>query len=309
MAKLMKKVAILTSGGDAPGMNNAVAQIIKKAIANNILPYIVRDGYEGLTQGWIEETNEDFARKIVNHGGTAIGTTRYPEFAKEEVRQRAINNLKQLEINSLIVIGGDGSYQGANLLAVMGLNCIGLPGTIDNDIVSSDFTIGFDTALNTVIEAIDRVRDTNESHNRCGIIEVMGRYCGDIAMLAGIGSGVEIISTSENKLTEEEIIQQTKKCYEKKYRSVIILVTEKLYDVHQLAKEVEKGSGYVTRATVLGHIQRGGIPTAMDRYLGTILGIEAIKQLIAGNTGICIGLSGNGLQSYSFAKALAMKRK
>lgn len=304
---MIKKVAILTSGGDAPGMNNAVAQIIKEALKNKIAPYIVKDGYKGLVKNEIIAVDANFARQIINRGGTLIGSARYPQFTEVVERQNALNNLKQLEINNLVVIGGDGSYQGAAKLAAMGLNCIGLPGTIDNDITSTDFTIGFDTALNVVIEAIDRIRDTNESHNRCGIIEVMGRDCGDIAAVAGFGSGVEVVSTSENKLTEAEIIEQVVICRRNQNRSVLVVVSEKLYDVDKLAVAVEKASGYVTRATVLGHIQRGGKPTARDRYLALVLAREAIKQLMQGNHGICIGLINNKVVTTDFDIALENK--
>lgn len=304
----MKKIAILTSGGDAPGMNNVVASLIKEAIINNIIPYVVYDGYEGLYSGNIKLVDEKFAKEIINRGGTLIGTARFLEFIKPKIRLQAINNLKSLGINDLFVIGGDGSYQGALKLSQEGLNCICLPGTIDNDVSSSEETIGFDSALNIVTQTIDRLNDTNMSHKRCGILEVMGRYCGDIAFVSGIGSSVDVISTSQQKLTKTEIINKIKECYEKRYRSVLVLVSEHLYDVNQLAKEIESETGYVTRANILGHLQRGGVPTARDRYLASWMAKFALHQLIKGKSNIAVGIFNNNLESIKLDVALKMQR-
>lgn len=306
---MIKKIGVLTSGGDAPGMNAAVAGVIKTAYAKGIEPYIIKDGYKGLVNGWLEKATIEFAESIISYGGTAIGSARLPEFKELTVRENAVNNLKQFRIEALVVVGGDGSYQGALRLNEMGINCVGLPGTIDNDIASTDYTIGFDTALNTAVEAIDRIRDTSQSHNRCAIVEVMGRYCGDIALFAGIATGSEIISVSEHPLKEQEIIDEVDRLAKLNKRTVIVLISELLYDdIHQLAKNIETASGYVTRATVLGHIQRGGRPTAMDRYYGFSFGYEAVSQLINGNGGICIGISGNQFTAIKIDEALAKSR-
>ncbi|WP_027062943.1 6-phosphofructokinase [Mesoplasma seiffertii] len=306
---MIKKIGVLTSGGDAPGMNAAVAGVVKAASAKGIEVYGIKDGYKGLVNGWIEKIDVDFAQEILTRGGTALGSARLPEFKEEAVRQVAVDNLKKAGIEALVVCGGDGSYMGAQRLTEMGINCVGLPGTIDNDIVSSDYTIGFDTALNTIVEAIDRIRDTMQSHNRAAVVEVMGNHCGDLALYAGTATGCEVISTSESQLTEEEICQQVKVLAEAGKRSVIVLVSEKLYDANKLAEKVEAVSGYVTRATILGHTQRGGIPTAMDRYLAITSAIYAVEQLANGNGGVYVGLDGNKLVARDIDSTLNMPRK
>ncbi|AHI53561.1 6-phosphofructokinase [Spiroplasma sabaudiense Ar-1343] len=307
---MIKKIGVLTSGGDAPGMNAAVGAVIKTAIANKITPFIVKDGYKGLVNNWIEEVNETFANDIISRGGTVIGSARLPEFKDIEVRKKAVKNLQNLGIEALVVIGGDGSYQGAQKLTEMGINCIGLPDTIDNDIVSSDYTIGFDTALNTVVEAIDKIRDTAQSHNRCMVIEIMGNACGDLTLFAAVATGAEVISVPESKLSEEEICNQVSKLAKDNRRSVIVAISEKIYpSAEELAKKIQKASGYDSRATVLGHIQRGGSPTAMDRYLSVTAGIFAVEQLIAGKGGLYIGLDKNELVARDIDKTLNMERK
>ncbi|AGR41886.1 6-phosphofructokinase [Spiroplasma diminutum] len=305
---MIKKIGVLTSGGDAPGMNAAVAAVIKTAISKNIEPYIVRDGYKGLINNWIEKVDINFASNIISKGGTVIGSARLPEFKEESVRQKAVDNLNSLGIEALVVIGGDGSYQGAEKLTKMGINCIGLPGTIDNDIVSSDYTIGFDTALNTVIDSLDKIRDTIQSHNRCMVVEIMGNGCGDLTLYAATGTGAEVFSTKESYLTEDEIINQVKELKIKNKRSVIVAVAEKNYDVNELASKIEKETGYETRATVLGHIQRGGNPTGMDRYLAVKAGIFAVEQLIAGKGGLYIGMSNNELVARDIDSTLNMPK-
>lgn len=306
----MKKIAVLTSGGDSPGMNNAVSAVIKMALVNGIEPYIIKDGFKGLVNGDIELTNLNFACKINNYGGTAIGTARITDFKTQiEIRKKAVNNLKKHKIEGLVIIGGDGSYNGALALSNLGIKCVALPGTIDNDIACTDFTIGFDTSLNIVVDAIDRIRDTNNSHNRCGIIEVMGRNCGDIALFTGLGSGVEIISSSQSILEKNEIISRVKKFKEKNYRSVLIVVSENLYDVNSLAEEIEKETNYITRATILGHIQRGGRPSASDRLLATKMGYEAVNQLLNNNSGICLAINNNKIKPYDLKTALSLERK
>ncbi|WP_342252620.1 6-phosphofructokinase [Spiroplasma endosymbiont of Amphibalanus improvisus] len=305
---MIKKIGVLTSGGDSQGMNAAVAGVIKAAFKENIQPYIVKDGYFGLVNNLIEPATYDFAESIMKWGGTVIGSARLPEFKDLEVRKKAVDNLKKHNIEALVVIGGDGSYMGALKLTEMGINCIGIPGTIDNDIASSDFTIGFDTAINIVVDSLDKIRDTIQSHNRCAVVEVMGRYCGDIAYYAGIASGADVISISENKISEADIIDKVKKLKQSNKRSVLVLVSEHLYDVDQLAKDIEKTSGYVSRASVLGHIQRGGIPTALDRFNAFMMGVEAIEQLKQGKGGLCIGIVNNKFIANDITKALDMKR-
>ncbi|WP_026389629.1 6-phosphofructokinase [[Acholeplasma] multilocale] len=306
---MIKKIGVLTSGGDAPGMNSAVAGVIRAAHAKGIEVYAVKDGYRGLHNGWFEKVNVDYAQDIMARGGTALGSARFVEFKQPEVRQEAADKMRAEGIEALVVIGGDGSYMGAQLLTEIGINAVGLPGTIDNDIVSSDYTIGFDTALNTIVEAIDKIRETMQSHNRCAVVEVMGNGCGDLALYAGTATGCEVISNSESTLTEEEICEQVKVLAEAGKRSVIVLVSEKLYDANKLAEKIEAASGYVTRATILGHIQRGGTPTAMDRYLATTAAIFAVEELAKGNGGVYVGLDGQTLVARDINSTLNMPRK
>ncbi|PPE05729.1 6-phosphofructokinase [Williamsoniiplasma lucivorax] len=307
---MIKKIGVLTSGGDAPGMNAAVSSVIRYASSNNIEVFVVRDGYKGLIHDWIEKADLNYAQSILTRGGTAIGSARLPEFADQKIREKGVANLQKHGIEALVVIGGDGSYMGAQRLTEMGINCIGLPGTIDNDIVSSDYTIGFDTALNTVVEAIDKIRDSMQSHNRAAVVEVMGNHCGDLALYAATATGAEVLSTTEAKLSEQEIVEQVTTLAQKKKRSVIVVVSEKMYpDVHALAEKIEAGSGYITRATVLGHIQRGGTPSAMDRYLAITSGMFAVDQLIAGHGGLCVGLDGTTLVAHDINQALSMPKQ
>lgn len=306
---MLKKLGILTSGGDSQGMSAAIAGVIKTAHAKGLETYIIRDGYLGLVNNWIELVDNNFADSIMRLGGTVIGSARLPEFKEPAVRKKAVANLKQQGIEALVVIGGDGSYQGAQRLTEMGINCIALPGTIDNNITSSNYTIGFDTAINIVVEAIDRLRDTMQSHNRCAIVEVMGHACGDIALYAGIAGGADLISINEAALTADEIANRVAALHKAQKRSVVVVVSEMIYpDVHELAKLVEKKSGYVTRATVLGHTQRGGIPTAMERYRAFQMAQFAVEQIIAGRGGLAIGNQGDQIVARPIMEVLSIPR-
>ncbi|RUO86561.1 6-phosphofructokinase [Spiroplasma endosymbiont of Megaselia nigra] len=306
---MLKKIGILTSGGDSQGMNAAIAGFIKTAHAKGLETYIIRDGYLGLINNWMEVVDNNFADSIMRLGGTVIGSARLPEFKDPKVREKAVTNLKKQGIAALVVIGGDGSYRGAQRLTEMGINCIALPGTIDNDITSSDYTIGFDTAINIVVEAIDRLRDTMQSHNRCSIVEVMGHACGDIALYAGIAGGADIISINEAALSETEIAERVATLHQAQKRSVIVVVSEMIYpDVHKLAKLVESKSAYITRATVLGHTQRGGNPTAMERYRAFQMAQFAVEQIIAGAGGLAIGNHGDQIIARPIMEALSIPR-
>jgi len=308
---MIKKIGVLTSGGDAPGMNAAISGVIRQASVHGVETYVVFDGYKGLVENNFKKVTSEFATSILNKGGTAIGSARLPEFKEEKVRQVAVENLHKEGIEALVVIGGDGSYMGAQKLTEMGINCVGLPGTIDNDIVSSDYTIGFDTALNTVIESIDKIRDTMESHNRAAVIEIMGNGCGDLPLSAAVATGADVFSIPESKLSKEEICAQVKTLHDQEKRSVIVLVSEKMYDFssEQLAKDIEAASGYVTRATVLGHVQRGGKPSAADRILGVNCGVFAVEQLVSGHGGLFIGLEDNKLVARDINSTLNMPKK
>ena len=296
---MIKKIAILTSGGDAPGMNNAIRAVVKEAQANGIEAFLVFEGYKGLHSGDIRPAVDFELDNYLAKGGTFIYSARYPEFKKPEVRMEAKAQLDKLGIDALVVIGGDGSYQGAQLLHEIGVKTIGLPGTIDNDISSSDFTIGYDTALNTIVENVDRVRDTMTSHDRCGIVEVMGHGCGDLALFGGMATGAEVIVTNEYVLTAEEIGQRVKEQHEKGKRAVIVLVAEKIFpDLNKLAETVEGISGKVTRAMSLSHSQRGGVPTAQERINATRMGIRAVRLLREGHSGLAVGIV-NGHTSWT----------
>lgn len=296
---MIKKIAILTSGGDAPGMNNAIRAVVKEAKSNGIEPYLVYEGYKGLHTGAIKSAADIDFDNYIAKGGTFIYSARYPAFKDPQVRMEAKEQLDKLGIDALVVIGGDGSYQGAQLLHEIGVKTIGLPGTIDNDISSSDFTIGYDTALNTIVQNVDRVRDTMASHDRCGIVEVMGHGCGDLALFGGMATGAEVIVTNEFPLTPEEIGQRVKEQHAMGKRSVIVLVAEDTFDdLKAVAKTVEEISGKVTRAMSLSHTQRGGVPTAQERINATRMGIRAVRLLREGHSGLAVGIV-NGHTSWT----------
>ncbi len=305
----MKRIAVLTSGGDAPGMNNAVRAVVRAGINKGYEVYGVYGGYKGLVDGDIRKlTILDTANKL-NQGGTFLFSARLPEFKEASVREVAVKNLNLMGIDYLVVIGGDGSYMGAKRLTEMGIKTIALPGTIDNDIVSSDYTIGYDTALNTAMEAIDKVRDTSSSHNRCTIVELMGRDCGDLTIGAAVATGADIAITKETGYDKQKVIDEVKKMREAGDVKVIITIAEHITDVHKLAKDVEEATGYVTRGLVLAHIQRGGSPTAFDRILASRMGAYAVELLDGGYTGRCIGLVNNNLEHYDILEALDFERK
>lgn len=304
----MKRVGILTSGGDAPGMNAAVRAVVRAGLYHGLEMFVVYDGYKGLVEGNIVQVDRDFVSDIINKGGTIIRSARLPEFTEVKVREKAIEQLKKFGIEALVCIGGDGTYKGAKALSNMGINCIALPGTIDNDVASSDYTIGFDTALNTIVDAVGKLRDTSSSHQRCSVVEVMGRYCGDLALYSGIASGADLIITSDHPLTRDDIISRLSKMRKEGKRHAIVIITEKLCDVHQLAYDIEQQSGFECRAEVLGRIQRGGSPTARDRILAGRMGVKAIDLLIEGKGGRCVGLRGIDLVDYDIDEALEMPR-
>ena len=248
----------------------------------------MRLGYKGLHDGEFIEFDRHSTRNIINIGGTFLKSARFPEFKDPKVREEAIEQMKKVGMEALVVIGGDGSYNGALKLTEMGINCIGIPGTIDNDIPDTDFTIGFDTALNTIVDALDKLRDTSSSHQRCTILEVMGRRCGDLAVHAGLACGAEMIVTSESGFDEEEVIETLKRSKASDKKHALVVITEHITDVHELAKRVEEATGFETRANVLGHMQRGGRPSARDRVLATRMGIKAVELLEEGKGGLCI---------------------
>lgn len=281
-------IGVLTSGGDAPGMNAAIRAVVKSCYQKNINPFFIYNGFHGLVNNQICKAKKSDVGNFICIGGSKIGCARYPEFKKIEVRKLAIKNLQKHGIQALVIIGGDGSFMGGHELTKMGINCICLPGTIDNDIPIGNRTIGFDTALNTIVQNIDKIRDTSSSHHRCSIIETMGNTCGDLALYASIASGAELVSTPENKKTIPEIKAAVLNAMKAKKSHVLLVVSEKLYNINELAIEISESLNISTRATVLGHVQRGGSPSSYDRILATTMGIKAIDLLTKNYKGLCI---------------------
>jgi len=306
---VVKKIGVLTSGGDSPGMNAAIRAVVRTALVSNIEVYGIYNGYAGLVNGEIEIMCHKSVGGIINQGGTFLGSARLPEFTEPEVRRRGIDNLKKHGIDALVVIGGDGSFMGAARLTEMGINCIAVPGTIDNDIVSTDLTIGFDTALNTAVEAVDRLRDTSSSHARCNVVEIMGRHCGDLSMYTSIASGAEDVIVAEKGFDFDRIISQIEDGRARGKNHYVIVLAERLKDAHELAREIEETTGVSTRATILGHIQRGGRPTAMDRVLASRMGSYAVELLKEGFGGRCVSINENKLCHFDIMEALQMERE
>lgn len=273
------KLAVLTSGGDAPGMNAAIRAVVRTSIYHGIEIYGVADGYKGLVEGHMRRFYSFDVGQILNRGGTILGSARLPEFKDPEVVKKAIKQLRDQEIDGLIVIGGNGTFKGAMALEKQGFPVVAIPGTIDNDVEGSEYTIGFFSALDTSMEAIDKLRDTSFSHQRCTVVEVMGRYCGDLSIYSGIACGAEIVVTNETGYNKEKIINQIRKAKESGKRHQVVVVAEHMVDVFDLAKIIETHTGYETRATVLGHVQRGGSPSAFDRVLASKMGAWAVELL------------------------------
>ncbi len=306
---MLKRIGVLTSGGDSPGMNAAIRAVTRSALSQGIEVVAIEDGFKGMVEGSMYLMNTRSVSDILYRGGTILGSARLPEFKDIEVRKVAVAKLKEFGVEAVVVIGGDGTYRGAMALTDMGINCIGLPGTIDNDIVSTDYTIGFDTALNTVIQNIDKLRDTSSSHHRCSVVEVMGNKCGDLAIYSGLSCGAEIIVTQETGYDEQEVLAKLRELdMNRKKKHAIVVISEKITDVEMLAAKISKATGFSGRSTVLGHIQRGGSPTAFDRVLATRMGDYAVELLVKGIGGHCVGMVHNEITSFPIEEALAMPK-
>ena len=271
------KIAVLTSGGDAPGMNAAIRAVVRSALYEKMQPFAIYDGFKGLCENKIKPMKHSDVSSILDKGGTILGTSRMPDFNLEKVKKRAIDNLRGHGIDVLVTIGGDGTFMGAKGLHDMGFPTIGIPASIDNDVDGTDFSIGFHTALKTVVENIDKIKDTSSSHQRASIVETMGRKKGDLALYAGLSTGAEFIITPENIIDKNLIIETLKKKKEEGRRNAIIVVTENILNVHEFANETTEKSGFTCRATVLGYVQRGGSPTPEDRILAARMGEYAVK--------------------------------
>ncbi|PKL00866.1 MAG: 6-phosphofructokinase [Tenericutes bacterium HGW-Tenericutes-1] len=305
----MKKIGVLTSGGDAPGMNAAIRGVVRTALYYGYEAYGIYDGYKGLVENKIKQLQRNDVGQILTHGGTILGSSRLPEFKDESVRQIAVNNLKNLGIDTLVVIGGDGTYRGAMELNKMGIKCIALPGTIDNDIASTEYTIGFFTALDTAIWAIDKLRDTSFSHQRCTVVEVMGRNCGDLSIYSGIACGAEIVITKETGFNRDEVLTQIRGAKAKGKRHLIIVVAENMLNVFELAKDIQANTEYETRASVLGHIQRGGNPSSFDRILASKMGAYAVELLRKDIFGMAVCSHGIEIDHIEINQALSKVKR
>ena len=296
----MKAIGILTSGGDAPGMNAAIRAVVRTAIYYGYKVYGIERGYAGLLEKDFREMDLSSVGDIIQKGGTVLKSSRCDEFRTEEGRAKAVEILEEFGVGSLVVIGGDGSFTGANKLSQLGVHTIGIPGTIDNDLAYTDYTIGFDTALNTIVDAIDKVRDTASSHERAFIIEVMGRNAGDLALYAGIAGGSESLLIPEKKEDLEEVVSRIKAGESRGKRHSIIVLAEGVMGGQELADKLQELTGEKVRATILGHIQRGGTPSAQDRVLASRFGNYAVQLLLAGESGRAVGIQNNKLVSTKF---------
>lgn len=305
----MKKIGVLTSGGDAPGMNAAVRAVVRKGIYHNLEVYGVYGGYSGLISGNIKKLELGSVGDIIHRGGTMLYSARCEEFRTDEGQQQGIERLREFGIDGLVVIGGDGSYRGAKALTEKGFPCIGVPGTIDNDIPGTQFTIGFDTALNTVLDAIDKIRDTATSHERTFIIEVMGRDAGDIALWSGLAGGAETILIPEENYSIEAIVGRLKQGSERGKKHSIIVVAEGVGSGVEIGKQIDAALNIETRISVLGHMQRGGTPTASDRVLASRLGARAVELLIEGKGGYAVGIVHNKIVDYDIIEALEKQKR
>jgi 6-phosphofructokinase 1 len=305
----VKSIAVLTSGGDSQGMNAAVRAVVRSALFYGLEVYGVQRGYQGLINGDFRKMDLRSVGDIIQRGGTVLQTARCKEFMTPEGQRVAAENLRSRGIDGLVVIGGDGSYRGANALSKLGIKTMGLPGTIDNDIPYTDFTIGFDTAVSIVVDAINKLRDTMTSHERSSVVEVMGRHCGDIALYAGVASGAESILVPEVPFDLDEMARRMKINFDHGKRHSIIVVAEGVGKGEEIAREITRRNGIEPRVTVLGHIQRGGTPTHNDRVLASRLGDFAVRRLLAGDSGKACGVINNELVATDIDVVVNSKKK
>ena len=309
MAKEVKTIGVLTSGGDAPGMNAAIRAVVRTAINKGMKVKGIMRGYAGLLQEEIVDMDGTSVADTIGRGGTILYTARCPEFMTEEGQKRGAEICRKHNIDGLVVIGGDGSYRGAGKLSALGINTVGLPGTIDLDIACTDYTIGFDTAINTAMEAIDKVRDTSTSHERCSIIEVMGRHAGYIALWCGIANGAEDILLPERyDGNEQMLINRIIDNRKRGKRHHIIINAEGIGHSASMAKRIETATGIETRATILGYMQRGGAPTCKDRVYASIMGAKAVELLEEGKTNRVVAYKHGEFLDFDIQEALNMKK-
>ncbi len=304
----VKKIGILTSGGDAPGMNAAIRSVVRAALKNDMQVLGVRDGYTGLIKGDLVDMGIRSVSDIIQRGGTYLYTARCPEFREWEGVLKAKAVCEKVGMDGLVVIGGDGSFRGAADLSKAGIPCVGIPGTIDNDIACTDYTIGYDTAMNTTIEMVDKLRDTAQSHDRCSVVEVMGRRAGYIALNAGIACGATYIVVPEIGLDMDAMLTKIKAAKALGKRYFIIMVAEGIGHVDEIAERIEKETGIESRSTVLGHVQRGGSPTVTDRVVASQMGFHAVELLKQGIGNRVVAQKAGKIVDFDIQEALSMKK-
>ena len=304
----MKTIGVLTSGGDAPGMNAAIRAVVRTSVERGMKVKGISRGFSGLINGEIFDMDRHSVAEIIQRGGTILKTARSEEFKTEIGRKKAVSILNAFGIDGLVVIGGDGSFKGAQQLSKLGILAIGLPGTIDNDLAYTEYTIGFDTAVNTVLDAINKLRDTSTSHQRVSIVEVMGRNCGDIALYAGIAGGAECIIVPEKEYNPDQICKTILEGKMRGKTHSLIILAEGVGGARELAQTVEDITGIEVRATILGHIQRGGSPTCRDRVLASRMGYRAVELIEQGKTSRVVGVKDGKIIDMDIDEALGMKR-
>ena len=308
MEKQIKTIGVLTSGGDAPGMNAAVRAVVRTGLHKGFRMIGIQRGYNGLLNGECFEMNLRSVSNIISAGGTILYTARCLEFKTKEGQDKGAEKCRELGIDALVVIGGDGSYRGARDLSLHGIPCVGVPGTIDNDISSTEYTIGFDTAMNTAMEMVDKIRDTAQSHDRCSVVEVMGRRAGYLALQSGIAVGATAILVPEVEHTVENVIAKIRETQKTGKKHFIVVVAEGVGGVEQIAQKIEEITGIESRATVLGHVQRGGNPTVRDRVVATQMGFAAVELLREGKGNRVIGMQKGEIVDFDIYEALNMKK-
>lgn len=304
----MKTIAILTSGGDAPGMNAVIRSVVRTAIYNDLKVLAIKEGYNGLIKGDIETMTLSSVADIIHRGGTILRTARSDEFMTEEGINQALEVIKKFKIDAIVALGGDGTLRGARELARRGVKVIGVPCTIDNDLGYTDYTIGFLTAVETAVSAISKLRDTSESHGRAIVLQVMGRNCGDIALYSGIAGGAESIVIPEVELNTDAIIKKIQNGRKRGKKHHIIVAAEGALDAYELAKIIEEKGDIETRVTVLGYVQRGGVPTVQDRILASDFGYEAVNLLLSGKSGLALGYRSGKIIEVDIDEALETKK-
>ena len=304
----VKRIGVLTSGGDAPGMNACVRSVVRTALHHGLEVYGIRRGWHGLINGDVQRLDEKSVTRIINRGGTILYTARSKEFMTAEGQQKAASVCKFLGLDSIIAIGGDGTFRGAQALSKYGVNVIGIPATIDNDIGCTNYCLGFDTAANTSIECIDKLRDTMQSHERCSVVEVMGRHAGYLAMYVGLAVGATAVLVPEHPISDEELIEKIRKARFKGFTHYMIVVAEGAGSAADIAARIKDALDLDPRVTVLGHIQRGGVPTGRDRVNATKMGYLAVELLLQGKTNRIVCTQNGGFTDIDIDEGLAMQK-